>query len=262
MRREHDLRLALMNEDFVLDYQPVVDAVDGRASAVEALLRWRRVDGTVLLPEVFLAVAEETGLILRIDEWVMRKACLQNAAWQAAGLPHCPVSINVSLARFDAARLLSQVDDALGAAMLEPRWLEIEFRGEQLFPLGEAGRELVADLRAMGVKVAVDDVATSQASVSQLADYGFDAFKLDLAVVGALPDDERARRIAEAVCRTGTALQCPVIAKGVETEAHRDLLLGWGCVGMQGALFCPPVASGLLPGMLDPAQSGPLARQA
>lgn len=262
MRTEHDLRLALMSDDFVLDYQPVVDARDGRFSAIEALLRWRRLDGSVLLPEVFLSVAEETGLILQIDEWVMRKACLQNAAWQQAGLPRCPVSVNVSLARFDAARLLAQVDAALGEATLDPQWLEIEFRGEQLFPLGEAGRNLVADLRAMGVKVAVDDVATSQASVVQLADFGFDALKLDLAVVGALPDDDRARRIAEAVCRTGTALQCPVIAKGVESEAHRELLLDWGCAGMQGTLFCPPVASDLLPGMLDPSQPRSLARRA
>ncbi len=262
MRTEHDLRLALMSDDFVLDYQPVADARDGRFTAVEALLRWRRLDGSVLLPEVFLGVAEETGLILQIDEWVMRKACLQNAAWQQAGLPRRPVSVNVSLARFDAARLLAQVDTALGEAALEPQWLELEFRGEQLFPLGEAGRDLVADLRAMGVKVAVDDVATAQASVSQLADFGFDAFKLDLAVVGGLPDDERARRIAEAVCRTGTALQCPVIAKGVESEAHRDLLVAWGCVGMQGTLFCPPLASDLLPAMLDPARTDPLARRA
>jgi diguanylate cyclase (GGDEF)-like protein/PAS domain S-box-containing protein len=262
MRMEHDLRLALMAEDFVLDYQPVVDARDGRFRAVEALLRWRRMDGTVLLPETFLSVAEETGLILQIDEWVMRKACLQTAAWQQAGLPHLPVSINVSLARFDAARLLAQLDAALGEATLDPKWLEVEFRGEQLFRLGPAGRALVEDLRAMGVKVAVDDAATSQASVAQLVDFGFDALKLDLAVVGALGEDERARRIAEAVCRTGTALDCPVIAKGVESEAHRDLLASWGCDGMQGALFFPPMASDLLPSMLDPSQPTSLARRA
>jgi diguanylate cyclase (GGDEF)-like protein/PAS domain S-box-containing protein len=262
MRMEHDLRLALMAEDFVLDYQPVVDARDGRFRAVEALLRWRRMDGTVLRPESFLSAAEETGLILQIDEWVMRKACLQNAAWQQAGLPHCPVSINVSLARFDAARLLGQIDAALGEATLDPQWLEVEFRGEQLFPLGQAGRSLVADLRAMGVRVAVDDVASAQASVAQLIDFGFDALKLDLAVVGALGEDERARRIAEAVCRSGAALGCPVIAKGVESEAHRDLLLAWGCDGMQGALFFPPVASDLLPSMLDPSQPTSLARRA
>jgi diguanylate cyclase (GGDEF)-like protein/PAS domain S-box-containing protein len=262
MRMEYDLRLALMSEDFVLDYQPVVDTRDGHFRAVEALLRWRRMDGTVLLPETFLSVAEETGLILQIDEWVMRKACLQNAAWQQAGLPRCPVSINVSLARFDAARLLGQIDAALGETTLDPKWLEVEFRGEQLFPLGEAGRSLVADLRAMGVAVAVDDVASSQASVAQLVDFGFDTFKLDLAVVGALSDDERARRIGEAVCRAGAALGCPVIAKGVESEAHRDLLAEWGCDGMQGALFFPPMASDLLPSMLDPSQPTSLARRA
>jgi EAL domain-containing protein (putative c-di-GMP-specific phosphodiesterase class I) len=109
--------------------------------------------------------------------------------------------------------------------------------------LGEPARALVADLRALGVKVAVDDVATSQASTAQLIDFGFDALKLDLAVVEALPENERARRIAEAVCRTGAALGCEVVAKGVETDAHRELLMRWGCTGLQGTLFSPPLAS-------------------
>jgi diguanylate cyclase (GGDEF)-like protein/PAS domain S-box-containing protein len=243
MRTENDLRLALAADDFVIDYQPVVDARTGAFTSVEALLRWRRMDGTVLLPEMFLGVAEETGLILQMDEWVLGKACLQNAAWQQAGLPALPLSVNVSLARFDPARLLAQVDAALAAATLDPRWLEIEFRGEQLFALGEPARALVADLRALGVKVAVDDVATSQASTSQLIDFGFDALKLDLAVVEALPENERARRIAEAVCRAGAALGCEVVAKGVESEAHRELLMRWGCTGLQGTLFSPPLAS-------------------
>jgi EAL domain-containing protein (putative c-di-GMP-specific phosphodiesterase class I) len=243
MRTENDLRLALAADDFVIDYQPVVDARSGTFTSVEALLRWRRMDGTVLLPEMFLGVAEETGLILQMDEWVLGKACQQNAAWQQAGLPPLPLSVNVSLARFDPARLLAKVDAALAAATLDPRWLEIEFRGEQLFALGEPARALVADLRALGVKVAVDDVATSQASTSQLLDFGFDALKLDLAVVEALPENERARRIAEAVCRTGAALGCEVIAKGVESEAHRELLMRWGCTGLQGTLFSPPLGS-------------------
>ncbi|TZF90191.1 sensor domain-containing protein, partial [Cognatilysobacter lacus] len=262
MRTENDLRLALAADDFVIDYQPVVDARTGRFTSVEALLRWRRMDGTVLLPEMFLAVAEETGLMLQIDEWVLGKACRQNAAWQQAGLPPLPLSVNISLARFDPARLLAQVDAALAAATLEPRWLEIEFRGEQLFVLGEPARALVADLRALGVKVAVDDVATSQASTSQLIDFGFDALKLDIAVVEALSDDERARRIAEAVCRTGAALGCQVIAKGVESDAHRELLMRWGCTGLQGTLFSPPLASTAVGALLGGAGVGPVARRA
>jgi diguanylate cyclase (GGDEF)-like protein/PAS domain S-box-containing protein len=262
MRTENDLRLALAADDFVIDYQPVVAARTGAFSSVEALLRWRRMDGTVLLPEMFLGVAEETGLILQMDEWVLGKACLQNAAWQQAGLPALPVSVNVSLARFDPARLLAQVDAALAAATLEPRWLEIEFRGEQLFALGEPARALVADLRALGVKVAVDDVATSQASTSQLIDFGFDALKLDLAVVEALPENERARRIAEAVCRSGAALGCEVVAKGVETEAHRELLMRWGCTGLQGTLFSPPLASTAAGALLHGGDPRTLARRA
>ncbi|AXK71609.1 EAL domain-containing protein [Lysobacter sp. TY2-98] len=251
MRTENDLRLALAAEDFVLDYQPVVNARTGNFSSIEALLRWRRADGTVLLPETFLAVAEETGLIIQIDEWVLGRACLQNAAWQQAGLPRLPLSVNVSLARFDAERLLAQVDAALTRATLDPQWLELEFRGDQLFALGEPARALVADLRAMGVKVAIDDIATTQASVSQLVDFGFDALKVDIAIVHALVDDERARRIAEAVCRTGFAMQCDVVAKGVETETHRELLARWGCGGLQGTLFSGPLSSTALAQLLQ-----------
>lgn len=261
MRTEHDLRIALMHEDFVLDYQPVLDVASGRTGAVEALLRWRHGDGTILLPEVFLPVAEETGLIVQIDEWVLHRACRQNAAWQHDGLPPCPVSVNVSLARFDAERLLAQVGDALAQSALEPRWLELEFRGDQLFAQGDRGRRLVEDLRRLGVRVAVDDIGSGQASIVQLADYGLDALKLDLAIVGALPDDPRARRIAEAICGMGVALGYPVVAKGVESEAHRDLLVDWGCTGLQGALFSPPVAPALLPGLLGGDRRTP-ARQA
>ncbi|MGY4516524.1 diguanylate cyclase (GGDEF)-like protein/PAS domain S-box-containing protein [Lysobacter sp. HA18] len=262
MRTENDLRLALAAEDFVLDYQPVVNTRTGKFTSVEALLRWRRADGTVLLPETFLSVAEETGLIIQIDEWVLGKACLQNAAWQQAGLPPLPLSVNVSLARFDPDRLLAQIDAALAAATLDPQWLEVEFRGEQLFALGEPGRSLVADLRAMGVKVAVDDIATSQASVSQLVDVGFDALKLDVAVVDALIDHERARRVAEAICRTGLALQCEVVAKGVESEAHRDLLARWGCGSLQGTLFSPPLSSTALARLLQRSDPPTIARTA
>ncbi|WP_166636876.1 sensor domain-containing protein [Cognatilysobacter terrigena] len=262
MRTENDLRFALAAEDFVLDYQPVVNARTGKFVAVEALLRWRRADGTLLLPETFLSVAEETGLIIQIDEWVLGKACLQNAAWQQAGLPPLPLSVNVSLARFDPERLLAQIDAALNAATLDPQWLEIEFRGEQLFALGEPARSLVADLRAMGVKVAVDDIGTTQASVSQLTDFGFDALKLDVAIVEALGDHERARRIAEAVCRSGLALQSDVVAKGVESEAQRDLLVRWGCGSLQGTLFSPPLSSTALARLLQRTDPPTMVRSA
>ncbi|WP_460833106.1 sensor domain-containing protein [Lysobacter humi (ex Lee et al. 2017)] len=262
IRMEHDLRFALMNEDFVLDYQPIVDVATGRFTSVEALLRWRRGDGSVLLPQDFLSVAEETGLIVQIDEWVLREACRQNAAWQARELPRWPISVNVSLARFDPARLLGQVRESLASAALDAACLEIEFRGDQLIPLGDKGRALVAELRAVGAKVAIDDVASTDASVASLADLGLDALKLDLSVVGALPDDARARRVAEGVCRLGRALGYPVIAKGVESEAHRELLVGWGCVGLQGALFAPPMSAELLPALVDVPRPMPEARRA
>lgn len=253
MRMEHDLRLGLAHGDFVLDYQPVADAAGGAFGSVEALLRWRQADGSVVPPQGFLPVAEETGLVVQIDEWVLAEACRQNAEWQRAGLAPFTVSVNVSLARFDAERLLAQVDAALRDSGLASRWLELEFRGQQLFPQGDKGRALVAALRGRGVRVAVDDVGSGQASVAQLADYGFDALKLDLAFVEGLPDDPRARRIAQAICTMASALGYPVVAKGVESHAHAELLAQWGCDALQGAFVSPPVAPDVLAGLVGNA---------
>ncbi|WP_189446896.1 sensor domain-containing protein [Cognatilysobacter xinjiangensis] len=260
MRVEHDLRLALAHEDFVLDYQPVASTRGGWRS-VEALLRWRRDDGAVTLPKGFLDVAEETGLIVQIDEWVLLAACRQAQAWQASGAKPLPVSVNLSLARFDPERLIRQVRTALTETGLAPQWLELEFRGAQLFAQGERGRALVVDLRALGVRVAVDDIGSGQASVEQLADYAFDALKLDLSIVNGLPEDDRARRIARAICHMGSALGYPVIAKGVEADAHRDLLTAWGCAGLQGSLFSPPLDAERVAELTGLAP-GPVARRA
>ncbi|WP_462115364.1 sensor domain-containing protein, partial [Lysobacter xanthus] len=259
IRTEHDLRLALAHGDFVLDYQPVAGARGGWRS-IEALLRWRREDG-VVTPDHFLDVAEETGLIVQIDEWVVGEACRQAKAWQRAGGALLPVSVNVSLARFDPDALVARVRAALAASGLDAQWLELEFRGTPLFAQGSRGQAMVAGLRAMGVRVAVDDIGSGQVSVEDLADHAVDALKLDLAIVGRLPDDDRARRIARAICHMGSALGYPVVAKGVESEAHRDLLVAWGCAGLQGALYSPPLDATQVAAFVGLAP-GPLARRA
>ncbi|HSR64529.1 MAG TPA: EAL domain-containing protein, partial [Xanthomonadaceae bacterium] len=218
LRVEHDLRFALANQDFFLAYQPKVTLPDGRITGIEALVRWRRCDtGEVVPPAEFIPIAEETGLITQIDEWVMREACRQNMAWQAAGLPAVPVSVNVSLARFDPDRLLAHVEDVLAASGMAPRWLEIEFTEGEMFHNLERAQALIAQLKALGVQVAIDDFGTGYSGLSYLMRYRFDVLKIDRSFVQGLPDDPRNTAIVQAIVAMARALDYRVVAEGVET---------------------------------------------
>ena len=241
MRTEHDLRIALANGDFFLLWQPQVQLPKRRVDGVEALVRWRQHDGVVVVPEAFIPVAEETGLMVEIDEWVLREACAQNRRWQQLwqpqGLPPLPVSVNVSLARLDADRLLAHVAAVLRDTGLEPRWLEIEFKGAQLFAHGARGQALVAALKALGVRVAADDFGSGTASLGALTDFAFDTLKIDRDFVQTLVEQAPSRAVTAAVLGIGQAMGYRVIAKGVETDAQHEALLQLGCTGMQGTLF-------------------------
>lgn len=241
MRTEHDLRIALSNGDFFLAWQPQVQLPQRRVDGVEALVRWRQLDGVVMSPEEFIPVAEETGLVVEIDEWVLREACRQNCRWQedwkAQGLPPLPVSVNVSLARFDAERLLAHVRAVLHDTGLAPRWLEIEFKGAQLFAQGARGQALVAELKALGVRVAADDFGSGQASLGALAQYAFDTLKIDRGFVQTIVEQAPSRAVTAAILGIGQAMGYRVIAKGVETDAQHDALVQLGCTGMQGTMF-------------------------
>lgn len=241
MRTEHDLRIALANGDFLLAWQPQVQLPHQRIDGVDALVRWRQPDGVVVLPEEFIPVAEEIGLVVEIDEWVLREACHQNRRWQKhwqqQGLQPLPVSVNVSLARFDAGRLLAHVGAVLRDTGLEPRWLEIEFKGAQLFAQGARGQALVAALKALGVRVAADDFGSGPASLGALAQFAFDTLKIDRRFVQTIVQEAPSRAVTAAVLGIGQAMGYRVIAKGVETDAQYDALLRLGCSGMQGTMF-------------------------
>ncbi|WP_158550590.1 EAL domain-containing protein [Cognatiluteimonas weifangensis] len=244
MRTEHDLRFALANEDFFLAYQPKVRLPEGRITGMEALVRWRRSDtGEVVPPGEFIPVAEETGLIVALDEWVMHEACRQNRAWQDAGLPQVPVSVNVSLARFDPERLIAHVRKTLADTGMAPQWLEIEFTESQMFTHLERAQELIAQLKALGVQVAVDDFGTGYSSLAYLVRYKFDALKIDRSFVQGLPDDPKHSAIVQAIVGMARALDYRVIAEGVETCAQADALQRHGCHEMQGFLHGRPVAA-------------------
>lgn len=237
MRTEHDLRIALANGDFVLAWQPQVRLPGGEVDGVEALVRWRDGEGGMVPAEDFIPVAEETGLVVDIDEWVLRAACAQAMRWHAEGRPAVPVSTNVSLARFDAERLLAHVRTVLAESGLPPGQLEIEFQGAQLFTHGSRGQALVAALKAEGVRVAADDFGSGQASLHALASFDFDALKIDREHVRRMATEPQARRTIEAILAIGRVMGYQVVAKGVEAQAQVDALLALGCDHAQGRVF-------------------------
>ena len=243
VRTEHDLRIALASGDFLLAWQPQVRMPGPAIAGAAARLRWRQPDGSVRPPADFLQVAEETGLITQIDEWVLGEACRQARAWQddwlARGVTPLPVAISVSLARFDADRLLDHVRGVLARSGLQPAGLEIEFKSAQLFAEGPRGEALVAALKALGIRVAADDFVSGQVSLDALMRYDFDTLKIDRSVVQRIDDvgDADARAIAKAVVGIGRSMGYQVIAKGVETQRQAEALALLGCTGMQGPVF-------------------------
>lgn len=246
LRMETELRAAVADGRLFVEYQPKVAMPARVLCGTEALVRWQRGDGQVVLPSDFVPVAEETGLITAIDEWVMQAACRQARAWLDAGLPPLPVSVNVSLARLDPERLLRTLRAALDDAALPSGLLEIEFTESQMLGQHDRARRLVDSIRDLGVRLAVDDFGTGYSSLSYLTEYRFDTIKIDRAFVHGLPDEREPRAIARAIVGMGDSLGCSVIAEGVESPAQAAILLELGCTQMQGFLFAPPLGAAQL----------------
>jgi diguanylate cyclase (GGDEF)-like protein/PAS domain S-box-containing protein len=241
LQLENDLRLALERNELFLVYQPKVFHPDHRITGMEALVRWRKPDGSLAGPADFIPVAEESGLITALDEWVMHEACRQNQDWQAMGLPRLPISVNVSLARFDAERLLGHVRDVLQATGLAPQFLQIEFTESQMFADESRAKALIEGLHALGVQIALDDFGTGYSSLRYLLQYRFDALKVDRSFISGLPADERQDAVVQAIIAMARALEAEVVAEGVETVGQAERLEMHGCHELQGHYYSYPL---------------------
>ena len=241
MRLEHELRAAISAHELFLVYQPKVSLPTRRVTGMEALVRWRHRDGHVVNPADFIPIAEETGLIVSIDDWVLREACRQNKAWIDAGLQALPIAVNMSLARFDAERLLGNVERALRDTGLPPDLLEIEFTESQMLGQHDRAQQLIGGIKTLGVRLAVDDFGTGYSSLSYLTHYRFDTLKIDRAFVQGLPGQVGQVAVVQAIMGMARALDSRVVGEGVETEAQADALLAMGCNEVQGFLYSQPL---------------------
>jgi diguanylate cyclase (GGDEF)-like protein/PAS domain S-box-containing protein len=235
------LRNALEEEQFSLVYQPKVDLHDGRVFGVEALVRWNHPEHGTIGPDRFIPLAEESGMIVALGDWVLRTACAQNRAWQDAGLAPLCISVNVSPRQFEDPRLVERVQQALDDTGLAPQWLELEVtEGVIMRDLQQAVAKM-AQVRAMGVSLSIDDFGTGYSSLSALKSFPISTLKIDKSFVRDLGRSSGDEAIASSIIGLAHRLRLRVIAEGVETEQQRAFLRENGCDEMQGYLFSRPL---------------------
>ena len=238
---ESSLRKALERDEFVLHYQPIVRIVDSGVVAAEALLRWRHPERGMVLPGEFIPLAEETGMIVPLSDWVLREACRQARAWQLAGLGPVHVAVNVSAAYLQRANLAHAVASALNSASLDPGCLGLELTESVFAHDLEATLTLFKGLRDLGVTLAIDDFGTGYSSLSYLRRFPLHALKIDRSFVRDLPHDEDAVALATAIIAMARSLKLELIAEGVDTSLQLEFLRANGCERYQGFLFSPAV---------------------
>lgn len=240
MRLDHDMRQALAEGRFRLHYQPQVELGSDRVIGAEALIRWRDPQRGDISPADFIPLAEESGFVIAIGDWVLREAVAQAAHWLSRGL-RMPVAVNVSALQFQQAHFVETVAQALHESMLPASMLELELtEGVLLGDADEALRRMRA-LASLGVTLSIDDFGTGYSSLAYLKRFPIQRLKIDRSFVQGLPGDASDVGIANAIVQMGRALGLQVIAEGVETEAQRDFLAQAGCHEFQGYLFAKPL---------------------
>ncbi len=234
---ENALRQAHEQQEFAIHYQPKANLATGEVTGVEALLRWHRPRHGLVAPDRFIGVLEDSGLMLPVGAWILKTACAQLAAWDAAGLPPLKLAVNLSPRQFRQQYLATFVADTLAEAGIAAQRLELEITERLLMEDNEANREVLSALAALGVRVAIDDFGTGHSSLSYLKRFDVDTLKIDRSFVSELPHDHEDCAIATAVVAMGHSLDMRVVAEGVETEAQAAFLRGLGCDEMQGHLL-------------------------
>ncbi len=248
---ENSLRRGIERDEFVLHYQPQICAATGKMTGTEALVRWQHPKLGMVPPLEFIPIAEATGLIVPLGEWVLRAACEQNAAWQRAGFAPLRVGVNLSLRQFQQNNLVETVSRILTEAQLEPQYLELEITESLLINNAEQTIETLLCLKNLGVKLSIDDFGSGYSSLSHLKNLPIDRLKIDRAFVTDVADNANDRAIVKTIITLARNLRLKTVAEGVETEAQSALLSKLGCDEMQGYLFSKPLPADALESFLS-----------
>ncbi len=241
MALENSLRRALERREFLLHYQPRVALDTGRMICIEALLRWQHPELGLVMPDQFISLAEETGLIMPIGEWVLHTACAQTKAWQTSGFPVLRVSVNLSARQFKQPDLVDQVADALRDTGLAPDSLELELTESTVMQDAEDAVTKLNALKQLGVHLSIDDFGTGYSSLEYLKHFPIDILKIDRSFVRDIPGDSDNGAIVRAIIAMAHSLKIKVTAEGVETAEQLGFLKAYRCDEMQGYYFGLPL---------------------
>lgn len=237
---ENKLRHAAENNELVLHYQPKADLTSGRIVGVEALVRWQHPELGMVSPGVFIPIAEESGLIVPIGDWILRTACAQALAWQQAGIA-VPVAVNLSARQFQSPGIATRVKDAIESIGLDPRYLELELTESMSMGNPEKSIEIMQTFKALGITLTIDDFGTGYSNLTYLQRFPLDKLKLDQSFVRDIAHSPEALAISQAVLAVAHNLRLKVVAEGVETQEQLQMLVKNNCDEMQGYYFSRPL---------------------
>jgi diguanylate cyclase (GGDEF)-like protein len=253
---EQELHQALENKEFKLVYQPKVDCMSGRLIAAEALIRWHHPERGLVPPDEFIGIAEETGLIRVIGEWVLREACRQAREWLDAGLPQVRIAVNVSPIQFREDDMANKVATILQGFQLPADAIELEVTEGAVMENTETSIRKLHDLNNMGIRLSIDDFGTGYSSLSYLGKLPIHALKIDQSFIMDMTEDKSARAIVSSTIFLAHTLGLEVVAEGVETEAHRKILQEWHCDELQGYLISKPLYADRFKALLEDSVRG------
>jgi diguanylate cyclase (GGDEF)-like protein len=234
---ENSLRHALERDEFRVHYQPIIDLKTGRITCAEALLRWEHPNLGLISPGEFIPLAEETGLIVPIGEWVFKTACMQNKSWQTKGYDPVRVTVNLSARQFQHEDLVKMIKDGLKEAGLKPQSLELELTESLIMHNAEKSTATLRDLSAMGLKLSIDDFGTGYSSLNYLKRFPIHTLKIDRSFVRDITTDPDDAAIVKAIISMAHSLKIEVVAESVETQEQLEFLRSHGCDKIQGFIF-------------------------
>ncbi len=248
---ENELHDALQREELLLHYQPQVALHNGRVIGVEALLRWQNPNRGLVSPAKFIPIAEESGLIISIGEWVLRTACTQNKVWQADGLPPLKMAVNLSARQFKQQNLVKMVAQVLKETRLDPTYLELELTESLMMENVQQALTMLQQFHDMGISLSLDDFGTGYSSLNYLKRFPIHELKIDQSFVRDLVLNSDDAAITKAIISLAHSLQLSVIAEGVETQEQLDYLKTNGCDEIQGYYFSRPLPADALTKLLQ-----------
>jgi diguanylate cyclase (GGDEF)-like protein/PAS domain S-box-containing protein len=244
MTMERHLRRALERNELFLCYQPKVSLRSGRITGMEALVRWQSPELGLISPASFIPLAEETGLIEPIGEWILETACIQNREWQNVGMPALPVAVNLSARQFRQKHLVRVVERILRESTLEPRYLELEITESLVMQNLDRVTTILNELKALGTTLSMDDFGTGYSSLSYLKRFHFNTLKIDQSFIRDITSEPDSAEIAKTIIAMAHNLRLKVIAEGVESVGQLNYLRLHNCDEIQGYFFSRPIVAG------------------